>query len=108
MSFTKTKRRVLPFALNSPVHHYGHGAKQLKGGTEEKGLGVLVNSCLNMSQQCAQVAKKANIILVISEIPSAALHSSSRPFTTFVAFLWIRSRVSMSFLQQGTQSCTQR
>ena len=52
-------------ALGSQQPHaiYKLGEERLKSCPAEKDLGVLVNSWLNMSRQCAQVAKKANSIL---------------------------------------------
>jgi len=63
MRFNKATCWVLHLGHNNPMQCYGLGEEWLESCPVEKDLRVLVNSQLNMNQQCVQVAN--NILACI-------------------------------------------
>ncbi|KAK4813313.1 hypothetical protein QYF61_023988 [Mycteria americana] len=65
MKFNKSKCQILHLGRSNTRHKYKLEEEWLECSPAKRDLGVLVDSRLNRSQQCALAAKRANHILIL-------------------------------------------
>lgn len=63
MKFNQASCKVLHVGQGNPKHKYGPDGELIESTPEEQGLGMLVDEKLNMTQECAITAQKANLLL---------------------------------------------